>query len=677
MRYIQLAFLCLITLFFSVNGYGRNEVSKIPSSDKNKISHLIDKSSKHLEQGEIQKALYYGKSALSLSKKVKYEAGIARSYFAIGNVYEYDQENTLSLEMYKKAEAIYLKIKDYNSLADCQLNMGNIYDNVSDYPNALKYYYRSLAHAKRLNRIDLLGDCYLNIGIEEYSLGDYSKSLRTHYLSLRYYEQLKDKPRIADVYNSLGNVYCDQGDKEKGLRMYFTSLKLAKETNQKESVANAYVNIGAIYTETGKIDKGIEMFKISLRIFRELNYDIYLALVYNNLGEAYIKAERYEEALNVCDSSLAIAKISQDKAEMVCSYINIGDVYTKQRKFDAAKVAFDKALELSTEIRSKSFIKDTYESMIALDLASNKYKDAFEHQRLFVLYKDSVNNEETERQGIITELEYSYDKRAENERRKNDKAVFKLKTQNKLSKQQKNYLVTILVVLVLSALVVWYFARRAYNDKKRYSEVLSNENEFKEALLQEVHHRVNNSLQMISSLLSIQSDSTENEEIREYLLKSENRIQAMSVMHQLLHLGNSKLEVNMSDYLNEVLDFYTRMLETKPNVKLNSIIPSVLFHTKTAMPLALILNELITNSLKYAFPDDSGQINIALYENEDKSWNLIVSDNGIGFDNQKESVKQSSIGLELVRLMTRQLNGDLNVQGSDGMFVQISFTPGM
>jgi two-component sensor histidine kinase/Tfp pilus assembly protein PilF len=658
----------------NTNGYAQD--AKIPGKDKARVSRLIELSSEHLDLGEIEKALSYSNSALAISKKWKYQEGIARSFFALGNVYEHNGENALSLKMYKKAEVIYLKIKSYNSLADCQLNMGNVCDNISDYPNALKYYYLALDHAKKLKRTDLLADCYLNIGIQEYSLGDYSKSLKTHYKSLRYYELLKDKPRIADVYNSLGNVYCDQGDKKKALQMYFTSLKLAKETDEKESIANAYVNIGAIYTETGQIGKAIGMFKISLRIFRELNYDIYLALVYNNLAEAYIKAERYEDALSVCDSSLTIAKISRDKAEMVCSYINMGDVYTNQSKFDAAQSAFDKALQLSREIQSKSFIKDTYESMIALDVASNKYKEAFEHQRLFVIYKDSVNNEETERQGIITELEYAYDKRAENERRKNDKAVFKLKTQNKLSKQQQNYLVAILVTLLLSALIVWYFARRAYNDKKRYSEVLSNENEFKEALLQEVHHRVNNSLQMISSLLSIQSDSTESEEIREYLLKSENRIQAMSVMHQLLHLGNSKLEVNMNDYLNEVLDFYTRMLETKKNVRLHSSVPSVLFHTKTAMPLALILNELITNSLKYAFPDDQGQIDISLSENADKTWTFTVTDNGIGFDKEKDPVKQSSIGLELVRLMTRQLNGELTADGSNGMSVQIRFTPG-
>ena len=94
------------------------------------------------------------------------------------------------------------------------------------------------------------------------------------------------------------------------------------------------------------------------------------------------------------------------------------------------------------------------------------------------------------------------------------------------------------------------------------------------------------------------------------------------------------------------------------------------------MQLALILNELITNSLKYAFPDDQGQIDISLYENADKTWTFTVTDNGIGFDKEKDPVKQSSIGLELVRLMTRQLNGELTVDGSNGMSVQIRFTPG-
>ncbi len=343
-------------------------------------------------------------------------------------------------------------------------------------------------------------------------------------------------------------------------------------------------------------------------------------------------------------------------------------------KLDRAKKLLDLALEKSTSVGYKLYIKDSYFAYIQLDSVSKDYKSAFEHQKLWLLYRDSINNQEAEEKSYHTVLKYSYDKKANAEQRKHDKAIYQLNERNKLSSQQRLYLSIILGVFGCSALVVWFFARRSINNRKKLAEVLANENAHKEVLLQEVHHRVNNSLQMISSLLSIQADTTTNEEIREYLLKSENRVQSMSVMHQLLHLGNSKLEVNMKDYFNEVLDFYTQMLELKPRVKLNSIIPSVLFHTKIAMPLALILNELITNSLKYAFPSGEGVIDVSLTKNEQDQWIFSVKDNGIGFTKKEASDDQSSIGLNLVNLMTKQIDGEIVVESVHGMSVEIRFS---
>jgi two-component sensor histidine kinase len=134
------------------------------------------------------------------------------------------------------------------------------------------------------------------------------------------------------------------------------------------------------------------------------------------------------------------------------------------------------------------------------------------------------------------------------------------------------------------------------------------------------------------------------------------------------------MEVNMQDYLKGVLDFYSNILESKPKVVLKTNIPSVSFHTKLAMPLAIVLNELITNSLKYAFPNDEGEINVGLiYNKESDFWDFSVKDNGIGFSNNTESFKQSSLGLSLVGLMAQQIDGELIVQSDQQMAVVIRF----
>ena len=663
----------LLKALLLIAGISFHGISQNLHTDTLLVQKLGSLSNQSIEKGEIEKAIGYSEKALKISRKCGYENGIARAYFTLGNAYTYNSRNTIGLEMYRKALKIYIRNKNYNSVADCYLNIGATYDDMSDYGNALDYYYRSLEVARKMNRTDLFGDCYRNIGIVEYSIGNYPKSLKSLYRALQYYEQQKARLSIADVYNCLGNVYSEEGDKTTSLNMYFTSLKIARELDEKESIGNAYVNIGSTYDDMGKYDKAVGMCRLAIQTYKEISNPGGLSLAYNSIADAYYHQGNYEESLRMSDEALKLAKVSLDQTETVVSYINIGNVYIRQNKLDAARRILNRSLELSKQIGSKLFTKETYESLIELEKKSGNYQAAFENQHMWMLYKDSINNEETVRQSYRTVLEYSFEKKALAEKEKNDKAVAKLQTQNKLSKERQLSLTIILIVLLLSAIVVWFFARKAYNNRKKLAEVLANENQHKEALLQEVHHRVNNSLQMISSLLSIQADTTESEEIREYLIKSENRVQAMSVMHQLLHLGNSKLEVNMSDYFSEVLQFYRQMLESRRGIVLNSNIPSILFHTKLAMPLALILNELITNSLKYAFPDNVGEIEVLLEKQTNGEWLFRVKDNGIGFKHDESKLESSSIGLSLVQLMTKQIDGKLKIDSTSGMLVEIVF----
>ena len=281
-------------------------------------------------------------------------------------------------------------------------------------------------------------------------------------------------------------------------------------------------------------------------------------------------------------------------------------------------------------------------------------------------------NAEVKNKSLQVSMQYEFDKKEVATKFEHDKVVLKLEDENKLHKQQRLFLVGFIVL----ALILLFFAKRAYDTKKKYAEVVSKENEHKEILLQEVHHRVNNSLQMISSLLSLQADNTTNSEVKEYLIKSENRVHAMSAMHELLHEGNTQLQVDISKYLNRVLDFYKKVLETKPHIKLDADIPTVTFHSKIALPLALIVNELITNAIKYAFPDDKEgiiQITLATLEGNTNQWKLKINDNGVGLSEEKNAIRENSLGLRLVHIMVKQLGGTLNITTQKGTCFEIVF----
>lgn len=647
---------------------------KTAKSDSNQVNILNHLCTDFVDEGDVYNSLKYGWKALTLSKKIDDKNGVIISYSNLGFTYGYDGKHDKSLKMYRRSLEYSRKYKQELSFVNALVNIGTIYDIKGDYKNSLRCYFYALKYGKRTKNTDLLADVYQNLGVTYYSLGNLPESLKMHFKSLRNYDKLKDDSGKVDEYNSIGNVYADLGNEESALAMYHKSLKLALRLQDKDGMGNAYINIGIVYKDLKRYPEALTMYDKAIRVYSSIDDRPGLAIVYNDKAKLYYNTGKYQEAIAICETSLKNSLSVGEISETTNSYLTLSKVYIKLGELKKAKTLIDLSLQQSFDIREKQNIRDSYSALIQLDSASNDYKSAFEHQKQWLSYRDSIINQEAEEKSYRTVLQYSFDKKADLEQRKHDKAIAQLNQQNKLSSQQKRYLVIILMVFSLSGLVIWYFARRSINNRKKLATFLANENQHKEILLQEVHHRVNNSLQMISSLLSIQADSTENEEIRDYLLKSENRIQSMSVMHQLLQLGESKLEVNMQDYFNGVLNFYSSLLESKPQVKLKVSVPSVSFHTKLAMPLAIILNELITNSLKYAFPDEKGEIAISLsFEADSDTWIFSITDNGIGIQTKDTPINQSSLGLTLVQLMVKQIAGTITIHSDHQMAVLIRF----
>jgi len=681
-RSISSFLLPFLIVLISSTCFGQNSLQqklinqlKTAKLDSIRVNLLNKLNTNFIDEGDVYNSLKYGWKALALAKKIKDKAGIVISYSNLGFTYGYDGRYDEALKMYYRSLEYSRKYGQELEVINAIVNIGTIYDCKSDYKNSLRFYFYALNYGKRTKNTDLLADVYQNLGVTYYSLGNLPESLKMHFESLRNYDKLHDDSGKVDEYNSIGNVYADQGKEELALTMYKKSLKLALRLQDKDGIGNAYVNLGIVYKDQTRYQEALIMYDKAINVYSAIDDRQGLAIVYNDKAKLYFNSGKYQEAIATCEIALKNSESVHAVSETTNAHLTMANVYIKLGDLKKAKTLIELSLHQSLAIREKQNIKDAYRVLIQLDSASNDFNAAFKHQKLWLLYRDSINNQEAEEKSYQTVLQYSFDKKSSLEQTKHDKAISKLNQQNKLNRQQKMYLVILLLVFAVSGMVVWYFARRSFNNRKKLANFLANENEHKEMLLHEVHHRVNNSLQMISSLLSIQADSTTNDEIRAYLLKSENRIQSMSVMHQLLHLGNSKLEVNMRDYFKGVLDFYSTLLESQSNVKLDVSVPSVSFHTKLAMPLAIILNELITNSLKYAFPDQIGEITISLSSEVDSNnWIFSVVDNGVGFKTKTEPTAQSSLGLTLVQLMVKQIGGTITINNDQQMSVVISFT---
>jgi len=196
----------------------------------------------------------------------------------------------------------------------------------------------------------------------------------------------------------------------------------------------------------------------------------------------------------------------------------------------------------------------------------------------------------------------------------------------------------------------------------------------KETLLHEIHHRVKNNMAVIGSLLKMQSNSIEDEQIKEVLKESQSRINAMSAVHETLHGSKNLSEIDLKTYLSKITTSIFQTYSVTNRVKLTTDINGIPIRIDQANPIGLVINELISNSLKYAFPDESkGEITVSM-KKLDKELELIVMDDGVGISDGFDWKNSSSLGLKIVRtLVENQLDGSIDMESKNGTKFTIKF----
>lgn len=211
---------------------------------------------------------------------------------------------------------------------------------------------------------------------------------------------------------------------------------------------------------------------------------------------------------------------------------------------------------------------------------------------------------------------------------------------------------------------------RDLTEKKQIEQTLIKNIEDKEILLKEIHHRVKNNLQIITSLLNLQANSVDDEQIKNILSQSKYRIESMSKVHEMLYSSKNLSSINFGEYIKQLLDkliFNSQGENSKITLEIK--MQELFLNINTAIPLGLLMNELVTNSLKYAFrPSSEGIISIYIVPFNASTYKLTYSDNGIGYASTINFENTQTLGFQLINSLTEQLNGtitrDLDFKGT-------------
>jgi two-component sensor histidine kinase len=216
---------------------------------------------------------------------------------------------------------------------------------------------------------------------------------------------------------------------------------------------------------------------------------------------------------------------------------------------------------------------------------------------------------------------------------------------------------------------------RDETERRRTSEQLENSLAEKEVFLREIHHRVKNNLQVITSLLTLQGDTVEDESVREMFDEACNRVRSIGDIHELLYRSADLARIDFGEYLRRLGRNLQAFYDIAPEAVRLHITADVNLPLSEAIPCGLIVNELLTNAFKHGFPQaESGNIHVSLTR-EDRGYVLEVADDGVGVPEDLDPENADSLGLKLVSVLSKQLRGKAQVKRSAGTRVSVVFPP--
>ncbi|MFT5822604.1 MAG: two-component sensor histidine kinase/Tfp pilus assembly protein PilF [Crocinitomix sp.] len=570
-------------------------------------------------------------------------------------------------------KAIYLskKISSKELLADSYNRLALAYDYKGSLDSALKYYNASYNLRREekddkgaANVLNNIGACYHYQSVFDSSLVYYMKALTIR-------EKINDEKGLSESYNNVGIILRTQKEYEKAIKYYKKSLRLKEKQGNKKGMLYTYSNLSVVSGMIGENEAALEYSKNALLIAYELQDSSEIGGQLTNIGVVYNKLDQSDKALENLLKGNVILRAIGDSYTLSQNLNNLGDVYESIEDFENAIIAYEESIELAIQLNRLELkmanlggLSDTYAEI-------GEYKLAWES---ILQYNDLETNVfSQDKSSLIADLETKY----QSEKKQNE--IIKLSTENQLQElkiESDSFLKKVYIIIVVIAFLVIMLILLLYRSKRKLLNVVGEKNSViekslgeKETLLKEIHHRVKNNLQVISSLLSLQSRYIEDENASKAIEDSKNRVKSMALIHQKLYQKDNLKGVNIKAYIHELVDSLISTYKTE-DIEVIVKAESIDLDVDTIIPIGLILNELITNSLKYGASGNAPKLVVSFFKKDD-SLLLIVNDNGKGLPNDYDLSKSKSYGMKLIHSLSRKLKAEVSFENDNGLKVMI------
>jgi two-component sensor histidine kinase len=411
-----------------------------------------------------------------------------------------------------------------------------------------------------------------------------------------------------------------------------------------------------------------------------------LVELYTNKGLILAKDNRLQEAVAAYQKALSYSSETSELRQAL-AYLHLGEAYFAMNNLSAAHEAFKACYKLTLELNAIETLERVTQALAYFHEKSGNFKLAFQYLSENKQYADSSLQRKNAK--ALTDIKTRY------ETAQKDQQIQSLAQQNEIQQltaerqELQLFILGVLLLLVLGGGLVIYNRSliRSRNNRQlaaknrelsQKNELIQSQSEEKALLLKEIHHRVKNNLQVISSLLSMQTRWEQNQQVLDAVKESQSRVKTMALLHEKLYQNNALSSINMQEYLQQLGQFLSSTYRQNRDIQIIVDAGDITLDVNTAVPVGLITNELLSNAMKYAFYEyEEGEILLTLKPNETGGYELRVQDNGKGLDQEIDFENLSSLGLKLVYTLTRQIQGKLNIKSEQGTTFAISFNDKM
>lgn len=588
--------------------------------------------------------------------------------------YMFDYNVDSSIILANQARQLAIKANNIRQQARAIKNIGISYDIKGKTDSAIFFLNQALSLSKQFNLHPSQANILTDIANAYYAAGSYELALRNHFEALHLREGYKASKEISQSYNNIALVYRSRKDYANALRYNQLSLQIKKELKNKQGIVNSSINIGSCYQYMGKYDSAVfyanEVIKLAF-----VPQDIHEGKA--NLATALIGLNRFDEAEKILAKLFPQLDSEEEQAASIACYQGFGNIALHRKKPDEAIDWLSKGIAYAQRFNDREFVAAFYKRIADAYAEKGDYSSAYRYNNLHKQLKDSLLNEENIRQ--INEMNAVYEKGKQDQQigELTDK-VSTTEEKAKKSLMQRNLLLLSTVFLLLLAGLAFY----AYNLFKRKNALLAknkieieNALKEKEVLMREIHHRVKNNLQVVTSLLNLQSHYISDEKAYSAVQAGRNRVQSMALIHQFLYRDAGNLtSLKIKDYISELLTYIEDSNEKEETkIIVQQEVDDVELDIDTVVPLGLIINELVTNAYKYAFAGkQGGTIHVRFaHQPGSKTYLLAVTDDGIGLQPELTQKKSQSFGYRMIRAFTEKLEGKINIDVQNGTTVSI------